>query len=98
MGLGGIVYAVVVARRMRVQSIYQPVFEDWLFHVLLPFASYAMLAGSACIAQSSARPALFVVGAATLLLLYVGIHNAWDSVTYHVSVKGAEQRDTEQHR
>ena len=32
-------------------------------------------------AHSHTRPALFVVGAATLLLLFVGIHNAWDAVT-----------------
>jgi hypothetical protein len=51
----------------------------------------AMLAGSAYVAHSHARPALFVVGAATLLLLFVGIHNAWDVVTYHVLVKKREQ-------
>src|SRR5712692_5234462 len=72
-GVSGIVYAVVVARRMRVQTVYRPVFEDWLFHVLLPFAAYAMLGGSAYVARSHARPALFLVGAATLLLLFVGI-------------------------
>src|SRR6266568_2551212 len=27
-------------------------------------------------------PALFVIAAATLLLLFSGIHNAWDTVTY----------------
>jgi hypothetical protein len=27
---------------------------------------------------------MFGVGAAALLLLFVGIHNAWDAVTYHV--------------
>ena len=86
-GLGGVVYAVLVARRLRVQTTYQPVFEDWLFHVLLPFAAYAMLAGSAYAAHSHARPALFIVGAAALLLLFIGIHNAWDAVTYHVFVK-----------
>jgi uncharacterized membrane protein HdeD (DUF308 family) len=32
----------------------------------------------------------FVVGAATLLLLFVGIHNAWDAVTYHVFIKTEE--------
>ena len=85
-GLSGIVYAVVVTRRLRVQTVYQPVCEDWLFHVLLPFAAYAMLAGSAYVAHSHARPALFVVGAATLLLLFVGIHNAWDAATYHVFI------------
>jgi hypothetical protein len=97
-GLSGIVYAVIVSRRLRVQTIYQPVFEDWLFHVLLPFAAYAMLAGSAYVAHSHARPALFVVGAATLLLLFVGIHNAWDAVTYHVLVKKREQGEAERHR
>ena len=94
-GLGGIVYAVVVARRMRVQTAYRPVFEDWLFHVLLPFAAYAMLAGSAFAAHSYTRPALFLVGAAALLLLFVGIHNAWDAVTYHVFVRRRGQRDAE---
>jgi len=83
-GLSGIVYAVVVARRMRLQSAYRPVFEDWLFHVLLPLAAYAMLAVSAYMARSHARRALFLVGAATLLLLFAGIHNAWDAVTYHL--------------
>ncbi len=82
--LSGMVYAVVVARRVRVQTTYKPVVEDWFFHVLLPFAAYAMLAGSAYVAHAHARPALFIVGAATLLLLFVGIHNAWDAVTYHV--------------
>src|SRR5436305_11060308 len=43
-GLSGIVYAVIVARRLRAQTAYRPVFEDWLLHVLLPIAPYAMLA------------------------------------------------------
>ena len=97
-GLSGIVYAVVVTRRMRVQTVYRPVFEDWLFHVLLPFAAYAMLAGSAYVALSRARPALFLVGAASLLLLFVGIHNAWDAVTYHVFNKPVEQPKAERGR
>src|SRR5215831_2593343 len=94
-GLGGIVYAVVVTRRLRRQTFYQPVFEDWLFHVLLPFAAYAMLAGSAYVADVHARPSLFVVGAATLLLLFVGIHNAWDAVTYHVFSRTEERPEAE---
>ncbi len=83
-GLGGIVYGVVVARRLRLQSVYRPVFEDWLFHVVLPLTAYAMMAVSACAARSYAQPALCVVAAATLVLLFVGIHNAWDAVTYHL--------------
>jgi hypothetical protein len=84
LGVTGIVYEVVVARRMRVQKVYAPVFEDWLFHVLLPLLAYATLAGSACATRWNARATLFAVGAAALLLLFVGIHNAWDAVTYHI--------------
>ena len=76
LGIGGVVYAGIVAGRMRRQTTYKPVVEDWLFHLLLPFIAYAMLAISACIAYGYARPALFVVGAAGLLLLFIGIHNA----------------------
>jgi hypothetical protein len=86
LGLGGVVYEVIVARRMRVQTIYKPEFEDWLCHVLLPLAAYGMLAGSAYASRIHARGAMFGVGAAALLLLFVGIHNAWDAVTYHIFV------------
>src|SRR6266700_1029405 len=54
MGISGIVYALIVARRMRLQTAYRPVFEDWLFHALLPLAAYAILAVSAYMAQSHA--------------------------------------------
>jgi hypothetical protein len=84
LGLVGILYEVVVIRRMRMQTLYKPVFEDWLFHALLPLAAYAALAGSAYEAQSHAHDALFGIGAAALLLLFIGIHNAWDAVTYHI--------------
>jgi hypothetical protein len=83
-GISGIAYAIIVARRMRLQTAYRPVFVDWLFHALLPLAAYGILAVAAYAAQSHARPALFLVAATTLLLLFVGIHNAWDAVTYHV--------------
>lgn len=90
-GLCGVVYAIIVARRMRKQTAYKPVFEDWLFHALLPFVAYAVLAASGYMAQSDARQALFVVGAASLLLLFIGIHNAWDAATYHIFVRSKKQ-------
>lgn len=92
-GISGIVYATVVARRMRLQTVYRPVFEDWLFHVLLPVAAYAMLVVSAFLVATRARPALFLVAAATLVFLFVGVHNAWDAITYHVFVKGQRQQE-----
>jgi len=80
------------------QTAYQAVLEDRLCHVVLPFAAYAMLAVSACAVNSYPRPGLFLVGAAVLLLLFIGIHNAWDIITYHVFVKGPEEKEAERHR
>ena len=97
MGVIGVVYSVRVARRLRLQTAYETVFEDRLFHVVLPVTAYAMLALSAC-ATSFHRAAQFVTGAAVLLLLFIGIHNAWDTVTYHVFVKRKEHREAEKQR
>jgi hypothetical protein len=86
LGLLGMFYELVVIRRMRTQDVYKPVFEDWVFHALLPFGAYATLAASAWLSVLKASNAMFGVAAAALLLLLVGIHNAWDAVTYHIFV------------
>jgi len=86
LGLVGLVYELIVARRMRTQTVYKPQLEDWLFNFLLPLAAYATLAGSSYAARSNVPNALFGVAGAALLLLFIGIHNAWDSVTYTVFV------------
>ena len=86
-GLAGVVYVTLVMRRIRRQEAYRPEFEDWLFHVLLPLAAYLALAGSAAAAPFHAREALFGAGGAALVLLFAGIHNAWDAVTYHLFVR-----------
>ncbi|HEX4299436.1 MAG TPA: hypothetical protein VH327_01060 [Gammaproteobacteria bacterium] len=86
LGLCGLVYTAAVVRRMRSQSVYEPVFEDWLFHALLPLVSYLILGASALMAGPQTHEALLGVGTAALVLLFVGIHNAWDAVAYHVVV------------
>jgi hypothetical protein len=84
MGLVGVVYTIIVARRMRVQAAYTPMIWDWVFYALLPGAAYALLALSGFAASSQMNEALFGVGAAALLLLFTGIRNAWDSIVYLV--------------
>ncbi len=81
-GLGGVTYVVIVLRRTRRQTDYQPVLEDWLGHVVFPLVSYTALVVAAIVLPGNPAPALFVIGAATVLLLFIGIHNAWDTVTY----------------
>ena len=86
MGLCGAIYTLLVARRMRRQSAYKPMFEDWMFHVALPLIAYCGLVLAYFNTFSHTSRALLGVGGATLLLLCVGIHNAWDNVSYHVLV------------
>jgi uncharacterized membrane protein len=72
----------LVIKRARRQTAYRPVFEDWLWHAVLPLIAYVSLVVAAVLLRSDPQPVLFVVGAMALLLLFVGIHNAWDTVTY----------------
>jgi energy-converting hydrogenase Eha subunit A len=83
-GAGGLAYTLLTARRMYVQTAYAPDIEDWLCHALLPLTAYAALPASAFAALSLPREGLFGMGGATLLLLFIGIHNAWDSVAFLV--------------
>jgi len=62
-----------------------------MFHAILPLAAYVALAASAYATRSHAYEALFGVAGAALLLLFIGIHNAWDAVTYHVFTKSSEK-------
>lgn len=86
-GLAGTIYALIVMRRQHTQTAYKPVFEDWLFHTLLPITAYVIITVAALLARAHERGALFTVAGASLLLLFIGIHNAWDSVSYMVFVR-----------
>jgi len=82
LGGGALVYAAIVLRRARRQTTYKPELEDWVWHILLPAAAYAAVLLAALLLARGAEGLLFVIAAATLLLLCIGIHNAWDTVTY----------------
>src|SRR6266850_63214 len=83
--LAGIVYLLIVLRRMLRQSGYKPVLEDWVWHQVLPMIGYAFLFVGAAGMSHDQQWALFLIGGVALLLLFVGIHNAWDTVAYVVS-------------
>lgn len=81
-GVLGVGYVMVVTRRAARQTDYRPVLEDWIWHTALPFTAYAvLLAGSIALFRYAAS-GLFVIASSLLLLLFIGIHNAWDTVTY----------------
>jgi VanZ family protein len=85
MAVIGVVYMVIVTRRMLRQSGYKPMLEDWAFHMVGPFLAYVSLFVGAAGMAHDQEWALFLVGAVALLQLSIGIHNAWDTITYIVS-------------
>lgn len=81
-GAAGIAYTVIVTRRAVRQKGYQPVLEDWLWHTVFPLASYTTLLIAAAVLENNPAAWLFAVAGSALFLLFIGIHNAWDAVTY----------------
>jgi hypothetical protein len=81
-GVLGIGYTLIVLRRAKRTRIYKPEMEDWIWHCVLPLLAYLTLLVGAVTLTGREVSALFAVGVFALLLLFVGIHNAWDSVTY----------------
>ena len=81
-GAGGVGYIAIVFRRARTQSDYTPVFEDWLWHNILPFIAYAGVGVAGALLTVHPVGMLFMVAAMTLLMLFIGIHNAWDTVMF----------------
>jgi hypothetical protein len=81
-GAAGLLYSGIVVRRAKRQNEYQPVFEDVLWHMILPPLAYAALLAGGLLLGGAPAGALFVMAAAVTLLVFIGIHNSWDTVTY----------------
>lgn len=84
-GLAGVGYGLVVVRRLRRGlASYEPVREDWVWYAAAPLAANTALVVAAVVLPGNPTPALFAVAAVLLLLVFMGIRNAWDVVTYLV--------------
>lgn len=81
-GLGGVLYVCrLVFRQLRLTS-YRPDLEDWTWFTFAPFVAYAAILAGAMLLHVLPAKALFVIGGAVVLLLFIGIRNSWDVVTY----------------
>jgi hypothetical protein len=92
-GALGIAYTMIVIRRARRTTLYKAVLEDWIWHTVLPLVAYVVMVASAGFLVFDSTLGLFGIAASVLLLLFIGIHNAWDSATYiaiSISAKQAQ--------
>jgi len=81
-GVVGLAYSLWTTTRARRQRSYDPVLEDWIFHVVLPLLAYVSLLVAALTLRRGAEWALYGVATSALILLFVGIHNAWDAAAW----------------
>jgi len=96
LGLAGVTYILIVfwLASYRLPG-YQLVLSDWLWYTLLPLVSYSALVVAALLLPSHPVLALFIIAVVTLLLLFIGILNVWDVVTY-TTIERPRQEHTSQ--
>ena len=91
-GCVGFAYVVMVGSRMRGQGCVPTRVRDWAFHVSAAHGGLWATRAIGVRGSHLEREALFAVGSAALLLLFVGIHNAWDRISYSLFANLARYR------
>ena len=81
--LVGLVYAVrIMTRASGGLEDYTPDLEDRLCYMILPVVAYVVMLVAAVALAFRPGIALFGLATASMALVFLGIHNAWDVVTY----------------
>ncbi|HEY7387678.1 MAG TPA: hypothetical protein VH640_04170 [Bryobacteraceae bacterium] len=82
LGAIGFAYSLLVWRHAKRATGYKPDIGDWISYITLPLATYAALAVGGVLVARHVRWSLVVIAAVALLFLFIGIRNAWDTITY----------------
>ena len=83
-GSAGLIYVSLTGVGIRrVASDYVPVHEDWIWNVVLPAIAYAVLFAAAFFVWPRPEQSLYGVAAVSVLLMFIGIHNAWDVAVWN---------------
>ena len=95
-GAYGVVYLLRKTYRSmgRASGSYTPDIEDRIWYLALPAVAYGALIATAVLLFTRPVDAMFVLAVATTLLIFIGIHNAWDVVTYLALSFGADDAQT----
>jgi hypothetical protein len=92
LALTGSIYSLTVIVHARKATGYRPDAEDWFWYAGVPLLAYVMLGVTAVLAWPLAIWSLFAIAAISVLFLFLGIRNSWDTVTY-VALQRAQRSD-----
>lgn len=76
------IYLIIVMQRMRHVPGYQTPLKDWLWYLVFPLIAYMVFIVAAVALPANPALALYFISAVMFALLFIGIHNAWDLVTF----------------
>jgi|SRR5450631_2403764 hypothetical protein len=83
-GAAGLVYIARIGATIgRVSGKYVPVHEDWIWNVILPAMAYGVLFAIAFLIWRRPEQSMYAAAAVSLLLMFIGIHNAWDVAVWN---------------
>lgn len=78
----GFIWSLLVLFNIRKIKFYTMVLEDWAWHIVLPLLAYIAAMAGVIVLESHTVLALFLIGGTATMLVLIGIHNAWDTVTH----------------
>jgi len=81
-GIFGIGFILRAMHRTTRMDGYDPDTSDWAWYMIAPLFAYAAILAGAFGMLAIPRLALFIVAAGAVALMFLGIRNAWDTVTY----------------
>ena len=89
----GVSYGIgTILQLHRNRPLYVPVAEDWIWNAMLPTLCYLMLLIAGTLAPWHAPIALYATAGVSLLLLFIGIHNAWDIAVWFTAQRVGRPR------
>jgi hypothetical protein len=92
-GGAGLIYVVLTGVGIRrIASDYIPVHEDWIWNVVLPAVVYGSLLACAFLIWRRPEASMYCVATDSLLLMFIGIHNAWDIAVWNSVRKQDDSR------
>ncbi len=96
-GLAGLIYWATLLRRLFDRAFdYRPFISDWIWNFVLPVVAYLALTVTGLLVPYQPAASLYAVGGVVLVLLFIGIHNAWDVVVWITTERHAH-RERQRH-
>lgn len=95
-GVIGTIYSIRVIWHAR-QAAYRPDWEDWIWYTVLPLLGHFVLVVAAALLLFLWKVgwSLTLVAGDAVLFLFLGVHNAWDTVTF-IAVQHSQRASTEE--